>query len=251
MLFMHYSNYLHRRSLWAELSSLRYVNPGPWCYIGDFNTVLGANECRGLIFLLECCVRISTILPMMRLLLTPLPEELSLLGLIEEWVMLILKKRLGSDNHPLFLSFSNNTFNTVVPFRFHKMWLQNADLKRMVELSWSTDFVGCHVFVLSKKLKLLKVMFRTWNVEVFDNVHLRVKNVLASVENIQARLNGLDQDLDHIEVNWHTQEDRNTKFFHQVAKIRISTKSLSMLRDGVDVLLDQDDIVNFALGYFI
>ncbi|KAF1879475.1 hypothetical protein Lal_00005942 [Lupinus albus] len=69
----------------------------------------------------------------------------------------------------------------VVLFRFHKMWLQNDDLKRMVELAWSTNFVGCNMFVLSKKLKLLNVMLRTWNVEVFSNVHLRVKNALASV----------------------------------------------------------------------
>ncbi|KAF1865822.1 hypothetical protein Lal_00021823 [Lupinus albus] len=41
-----HSNYLHKRNLWAELSSLRYSNPSPWCYIGDFNVFLGANECR-------------------------------------------------------------------------------------------------------------------------------------------------------------------------------------------------------------
>ncbi|KAF1867902.1 hypothetical protein Lal_00012798 [Lupinus albus] len=42
-----HSNYLHRRNLWAELSFLRLANLGPWCYIGDFNVVLGAHECSG------------------------------------------------------------------------------------------------------------------------------------------------------------------------------------------------------------
>ncbi|KAF1860066.1 hypothetical protein Lal_00027917 [Lupinus albus] len=51
-------------------------------------------------------------------------------------------------------------------------------------------------------------------------------------------------------INWHTKGDRNTNFFHKVAKIRYATKSLTMLRDGEDVLTNQSAIANLALEYF-
>ncbi|KAF1885661.1 hypothetical protein Lal_00039509 [Lupinus albus] len=54
---------------------------------------------------------------------------------------------------------------------------KRANLKRVVEL----------------------VILRTWNIEEFGNVHLKVNNALASFEDIQDMLNGLGQDLDLIE----------------------------------------------------
>lgn len=39
--------YVTRRELWSELQALQQAYVGPWCYIGDFNVVLGAHEKRG------------------------------------------------------------------------------------------------------------------------------------------------------------------------------------------------------------
>lgn len=36
--------YAARRHLWNDLTSLQQNVSGPWCYIGDFNVVLGAHE---------------------------------------------------------------------------------------------------------------------------------------------------------------------------------------------------------------
>lgn len=41
------TTYFQRRLLWTELSALQQNDVGPWCYIGDFNAVLGAHERRG------------------------------------------------------------------------------------------------------------------------------------------------------------------------------------------------------------
>lgn len=41
------SNYVIRRQLWTELNSLQNVHKAPWCFIGDFNSVLGSHEHRG------------------------------------------------------------------------------------------------------------------------------------------------------------------------------------------------------------
>lgn len=41
------TTYVQRRLLWAELLLLQQSHLGPWCYIGDFNALLGAPEKMG------------------------------------------------------------------------------------------------------------------------------------------------------------------------------------------------------------
>ncbi|XP_019459896.1 PREDICTED: uncharacterized protein LOC109359653 [Lupinus angustifolius] len=51
-------------------------------------------------------------------------------------------------------------------------------------------------------------------------------------------------------VIWHTSGDRNTTYFHKVAKIRKVTKSLTLLRDGENNIWDLAEIANHAVSYF-
>jgi len=41
------TNYLTIRQLWNSLTLLHNQHALPWCYIGDFNSILGAHEHRG------------------------------------------------------------------------------------------------------------------------------------------------------------------------------------------------------------
>ncbi|MCH81737.1 DUF4283 domain protein [Trifolium medium] len=41
------TNYLNRRRLWNCLNSLQSQHDLPWCFLGDFNVILGAHEHRG------------------------------------------------------------------------------------------------------------------------------------------------------------------------------------------------------------
>jgi hypothetical protein len=41
------TNYLKRRQLWNSLSILQNQHHLPWCFIGDFNVIIGAHEHRG------------------------------------------------------------------------------------------------------------------------------------------------------------------------------------------------------------
>jgi hypothetical protein len=41
------TNYLNRRNLWESLNNLQSQYDLPWCFIGDFNVILGAHEYRG------------------------------------------------------------------------------------------------------------------------------------------------------------------------------------------------------------
>lgn len=52
-------------------------------------------------------------------------------------------------------------------------------------------------------------------------------------------------------INWHIHGDRNTEFFHKMAKIRSSTKQISVMKDG-DIVLDKaTDIENHILSYYM
>lgn len=41
------TSHVIRRELWLELASLQENFPGPWCFIGDYNAVIGVHEKRG------------------------------------------------------------------------------------------------------------------------------------------------------------------------------------------------------------
>jgi hypothetical protein len=41
------TSYLSRRQLWSSLNSLQSQHDLPWCFLGDFNVILGAHEHRG------------------------------------------------------------------------------------------------------------------------------------------------------------------------------------------------------------
>ncbi|KAF1883775.1 hypothetical protein Lal_00012692 [Lupinus albus] len=110
---------------------------------------------------------------------------------------------------------------------------------------------------MSKKLELLKGVLRVWNKKVFSNVHLIVKSALDNVESIQQCLNDLCTNQDLIEQEQQAQKElmialnlEEELWREKIAKITYATKSLTMLRDGEDVLTNQSTIANLALGYF-
>lgn len=51
-------------------------------------------------------------------------------------------------------------------------------------------------------------------------------------------------------IQWHYQGDRNTAFFHHVAKLKNATKQMSMLRNDWRLFDDPVDIENIVVDYF-
>jgi hypothetical protein len=55
-------------------------------------------------------------------------------------------------------------------------------------------------------------------------------------------------------LTWHLEGDRNTKYFHRLAKIKTSTKHITSLQDGETIITDQnrisDHVVNFYKNLF-
>lgn len=51
-------------------------------------------------------------------------------------------------------------------------------------------------------------------------------------------------------LNWHLHEERNTKYFHIIAKIKTSTKTITSLNDGEQVITNQSQISEHIIDYY-
>jgi hypothetical protein len=118
------------------------------------------------------------------------------------------------------------------------MWSLHETCKDIISDSWNEVVVGCPMYILNTKLKRLKDKLRTWNKEVFGNVHAYVNDAEMQLQEIQSQLQtegytdnlgtlektaqgNLDKALDRQEefwrekarINWNLKGDRNTAFF--------------------------------------
>jgi len=64
--------------------------------------------------------------------------------------------RLSSDHFPLLLEFQFTDCSFKYQFRFMKMWSLNDDCRDLIVDTWNQSIIGCPMFVLNTKLKLLK-----------------------------------------------------------------------------------------------
>ncbi|PNY03176.1 ribonuclease H [Trifolium pratense] len=168
-----------------------------------------------------------------------------------------------------------NSTNYASQFKFLKMWTLHDSCKDLISNCWGIQIIGSPMFILSKKLKLLKEHLKNWNKEVFGNVHSYVKDAEDSVAEIQnqIQLNGcidslrdsekraldkLDEALKRQEwfwhekskVNWHVEGDRNTKYFHRIAKRKNTTKAMSSIRVDEKLITDPQQIADHVVNYY-
>ncbi|KAK9904622.1 hypothetical protein M0R45_000540 [Rubus argutus] len=184
--------------------------------------------------------------------------------------------RTCSDHHPLLMSFSKSSGARHSLFRFQKMWLQHADFHGFVKQSWnSVDSFGCPLSVLQQKLRSLRKALQNWNWEVFGDIHRRVDTDMAALDFLQQDIahNGgsdeafvkeaelqanLNESLrlqemfwrEKARVQWLSEGDRNTKFFHAMCRARRLRSSISFLRDGDQVYEDPFSINNHIVDFY-
>jgi len=282
-----------------DLENLHTQHPIPWCFIGDFNYILGAHEHRGNTtparppmndFVLWTNQNNFTHLPTRgaqftwsngrkgrrhteRRLDRAICNNLWLDMCSSINVSTLTKQ--NSDHFPLLIEFQTSEVHFASQFRFMQMWTQHPDCMQLVERIWNTVVHGTPMFILSHKLKLLKEKFKVWNKEVFGNVHNLVQNAEVKLNVIQLAIDthgqsdflfdqqkhaqiDLNKALDMEEVfwreksrvKWHLEGDRNTRYFHRLTKIKNSTKTISSIRNGDDIITDPDLIASHLTNHF-
>jgi len=277
----------HKRSLWNSLSTLHTQHDFPWCFFGDFNSIVGLpmeefqswSDSNNLLHLPTRGVDFTWANARggPRYTKRRLDRAIcnhSLIDLCSSISVSSLTK-LHSDHFPLLLDIKMNNFSFASQFKFMRMWTLHPACKDIVQEAWNTTVIGYPMFVLNKKLKILKQKLRIWNKEVFGNVHEYVTDAEKNLQNIQEQIqvNGHSNNLleaekqaqksledalnrqesfwqEKAKLNWHFEGDRNTKYFHRIAKIKSSTKKITTLQDGEQVLTDQSQIVDHVVSYY-
>ncbi|XP_024636247.1 uncharacterized protein [Medicago truncatula] len=291
--------YLKRRVLWNELSNLQNQFNLPWCYIGDFNAILEASEHRGRLD--PARIPMSDFqdwssnndllhLPTRGAWFTwnngrggraHIERRLDRTICNQLWLNFCSTMscstltKLSSDHFPLLLEFQYNECNFKSHFKFMKMWSLKDDCRSLIANSWNANVIGCPMFVLNKKLKILKENLKVWNKNCFGNVQTMVRDAEKKVNVIQTKIQNdghteslLSQEKkaqadmegalkiqdwfwqEKAKVNWHTDGDRNTAYFHRATKIKNATKLISSLRIHDQVTTNQQQISDHIVQYF-
>jgi len=203
--------YLKRRELWNSLNLIQQQQNIPWCFMGDFNSIMGAHEHRGFHSPARApiedfqawtssnnLIHLPTVGPAYTWSRTgrrSIERRLDRSICNQLWMDMcssitcstILKVR--SDHHPILLDFQASQHKFTSQFKFMRMWTLHEDCRNIVASSWSNVFMGCPMYVLSKKLQLLKANLKVWNKSVFGNVHQLVKEAENKLHDVQQKIN--------------------------------------------------------------
>ncbi|XP_061993882.1 uncharacterized protein LOC133711805 [Rosa rugosa] len=286
-----------RRMLWQDLSMINtsQVYGRPWVVFGDFNCILGAHEKRGggspnltscMDFQQMCTVCGLIDIPTKGLAYTwsnrrideKLDRALGNLEWLEAWQVMECSTlaKSTSDHCPILLSFQRFALPCHSPFRFQNMWLQHPNFLQLIREFWTTlEFHGCPMFILSSKLRALKLMLKNWNKVHFGNIHTRVEATRQALDGVQSEICNLgpsderfsreddahalfqvELSLQHTmlrdksRVRWLKDGDRNTAFLHNLVRICRSNKSITSLFDGSAILQDHDSIASYIVQHY-
>ncbi|XP_058756625.1 uncharacterized protein LOC131629842 [Vicia villosa] len=291
------TSYICRRSLWHKLSN---VLPNvPWCFIGDFNAIISSDEYRGnhspskipmTDFFNWSNDNHYIHLPTVGNFLTwsngrkgrnltekRLDRAICNTDFLDACCTLVCSTlpRFKSDHFPILLTFEVDKISFKSQFKFLRMWSSHNDCINIIQSSWNVNVTGCPMFILDRKLRILKKNLKTWNNNVFGNVINKVEEAETILKEIQADIsshgydelrhaneikaqNDLEMALNVEEefwkektrLNWLVDGDRNTRFFHQYAKIRRKIKVISALRIREDLITDNDILENHIESHF-
>ncbi|RVW53836.1 Trafficking protein particle complex II-specific subunit 120-like [Vitis vinifera] len=181
----------HRELFWEELGAIRGLWSDPWCIGGDFNVVRFPSERSRVGRLTGSMRRFSEVIEELALKDLPLHGGLftwsgGLNGLSrsrldrflisEDWenhfsgASQCSLPRPVSDHFPILLD-GGGTRRGPIPFRFENMWLKEEGFKELLKGWWQGfNYSGSYSFILTEKLKALKIKLKEWNSEVFGKV---------------------------------------------------------------------------------
>jgi hypothetical protein len=192
---------------------LQNLHIGPWCFIGDFNTIIGAREHQG-----YCNLARPPIIDFQQWTDTNDLFHIPTKGVVYTWDNkryghMHIKRRLDraicnhdiidscssiscmtlikhtSDHYPLLLDIKTEAHPFASSFKFMNMWSLHKDCRPLIEQCWNESVVGCPMMRLNTKLKNLKSKLKTWNKEVYGNIHEHVNLDETDLQHIQNLIN--------------------------------------------------------------
>ncbi|XP_071940073.1 uncharacterized protein [Coffea arabica] len=255
-----------RALLWSALL-VDKPSEDPWLVVGDFNTIVSAEEKRGgLPFRVDEGVEMRTFMSGSGVF------DAALMGLN------FGVRHLGrepSDHAPLLLSASTRLDNKPRSFRFLNVWTSKLELLDVIRTSWSTFCPGRPLQRLAAKLQHVKRALQLWSRVHFGNIFDAVKQAEEAVMAAEAAFDSdnsqhqwlalqearavMRQSLVKKEaywrqkarIKWLQDRDKNSRFFHAVVAERRAKSVIHQIRSREgEWLTDEAQISAEAVDYF-
>lgn len=159
--------------------------------------------------------------------------------------------RTLSDHCPLLLMEDDRVWGPI-PFKFYNFWLSHSNCLNIMRAAWEgNQEEGWAAVRITKKLKCMKEALKMWSKQEFgclqtkltkvdENIHsldiqaesgtLQEVDIIKSKE-LKAEMWNLNRQIERMwlqksRVQWHLKGDRNTKYFHVMARSRQNKNSL-------------------------
>jgi hypothetical protein len=191
--------YLNRRKLWLDLTKLLSDNQGPWLFIGDFNSILGAHEKLGgkLTLHIACSdfsgwTNLNSLIHLNTsgvkytwtnkrdggaFIAQRLDRAICNENWFDQWAVTTCNTllRCHSDHFPLLLSMHKQLPINIIPrFKFFKAWSSFEGCESLITAHWNIPVQGTPMHKLHFKLKSLKPKLQEWNKSEVGNFYQRV-----------------------------------------------------------------------------
>lgn len=291
-----FNGLVDRRSMWSHLEQFGASCHLSWVVGGDFNSVLAVDEringrpvsAYDLRDPLDFCMRNSL-------------TELTFSGCKFTWSNGSLKSRLDhvlvndiwldtfsssaahfpvsgtiSDHSPGIIYTENFDERPNVNFKFVNIWTKHPDFLTLVDSTWQASLYGKKMYVVCRKMKMLKQPLKRLNNRDFAHISERTKRALECLQVLQTRfqtehdndelLTSLNEQreltirLSKWERSYYLQmakgislrlKDRNTKFFYSWAKrCRLRSRILSVERNDGSFAIKRSEVAQEFLVFY-
>ncbi|XP_048611796.1 uncharacterized protein LOC125586052 [Brassica napus] len=181
-----------------------------------------------------------------------------------------------SDHSPCCVYLDTTVPRKKLPFKFFTMLNDNLEFGIIISECWnSLNFEGTMMFKVSRKLKELKSIIRSFSKENYSGIEKRVLEAFESLTECQRTLlssltpqAGIDERLafekwyvlakaeesfffQKYRVTWIDKGDSNTTFYHRQLRTRTSQNQIIFLNDDQgNILSTREDIMSHVVAYY-
>lgn len=200
---------VNRRHLWEKLSVVGTNCVSPWLIAGDFNAVKSPDERVGgniptrylTCDLGDCCTSLGlTDCPCNREFFTwgngHFKAKLDRFLTNNAWQNVnwfcqanFLKMDFSSDHCLGLIQILDTSNEGNKPFKFFNMWIKHPMFSSILDTGWTTHVRGTKQFILSSKLKALKIPLKALNKAEFSHIYMRAETANSD---FQAAYDALD-----------------------------------------------------------
>ncbi|XP_057869060.2 uncharacterized protein LOC131076051 [Cryptomeria japonica] len=184
--------------------------------------------------------------------------------------------RIGSDHFAMVFVAKNTSVKRNFSFRFERMWLDDPNLEKAIEMCWSIDVKGIAMYRMDNNLRYVKDNIKKWNKVVFGDLIATKFKTQLELKEMQDKIqtSGYSEvsirEENEVLVKYHKSirrdeefwkqrsrslwlkvGDRNTGFFHMTCMKHKAAYRISKLRIGGIETGKDDEIGKEAKKFFI